>query len=93
MIFSTNAAETSVTIDGVTCVVDSGMAKEKSYDASKGMGVLALTEINRSSADQRKGRAGRKGGGQRVRGCQRAVLTPERSVQPLQAEPLAHALS
>ncbi|XP_076319099.1 putative ATP-dependent RNA helicase DHX34 [Tachypleus tridentatus] len=57
-IISTNIAETSVTIDGVRFVVDSGKVKEMSYDATYRMQRLQEFCISRASAEQRKGRAG-----------------------------------
>ena len=63
VVFSTNVAETSVTIPGIKVVVDAGLAKEKKYDAKRNMGVLELNVITQSSANQRKGRAGRTGPG------------------------------
>ncbi|CAG4935037.1 unnamed protein product [Colias eurytheme] len=62
-IVSTNIAETSVTIDGIRFVVDSGKVKEMSYDASTKMQRLKEFWISKASADQRKGRAGRTGPG------------------------------
>ena len=62
-ILSTNIAETSVTIDGVRFVADSGRAKEMLHDAASGGGALQEGWISRASADQRKGRAGRTGPG------------------------------
>ncbi|XP_028917678.1 putative ATP-dependent RNA helicase DHX57 isoform X2 [Ornithorhynchus anatinus] len=59
IIISTNIAETSVTIDDVVYVIDSGKMKEKRYDASKGMESLEDTFVSRANALQRKGRAGR----------------------------------
>eukprot|EP00761_Pharyngomonas_kirbyi_P000437 gb/GECH01000437.1/.p1 GENE.gb/GECH01000437.1/~~gb/GECH01000437.1/.p1 ORF type:complete len:1545 (+),score=293.73 gb/GECH01000437.1/:1-4635(+) len=59
IIYSTNIAETSVTIDGVVYVIDSGMQKAARYDAKKGMNMVELENISQSSAIQRKGRAGR----------------------------------
>uniref|UniRef100_A0A3P8ZFT8 Putative ATP-dependent RNA helicase DHX57 n=1 Tax=Esox lucius TaxID=8010 RepID=A0A3P8ZFT8_ESOLU len=59
IIISTNIAETSVTIDDVVYVVDSGKMKEKSYDASKSMESLEETWVSRANALQRRGRAGR----------------------------------
>ena len=59
VVVATNVAETSVTIDGVRHVVDGGLARVARYDAERGVGTLFLEEISRSSADQRKGRAGR----------------------------------
>ena len=62
-IISTNIAETSITIDGVRFVVDSGRAKEMMHDVASGAGSLQEGWISRASADQRKGRAGRTGPG------------------------------
>uniref|UniRef100_A0A4W5KEL6 Putative ATP-dependent RNA helicase DHX57 n=1 Tax=Hucho hucho TaxID=62062 RepID=A0A4W5KEL6_9TELE len=59
IIISTNIAETSVTIDDVVYVVDSGKMKEKSYDASKSMESLEESWVSRANALQRRGRAGR----------------------------------
>uniref|UniRef100_A0A8C9PEX5 Putative ATP-dependent RNA helicase DHX57 n=1 Tax=Spermophilus dauricus TaxID=99837 RepID=A0A8C9PEX5_SPEDA len=58
IIISTNIAETSITIDDVVYVIDSGKMKEK-YDASKGMESLEDTFVSQANALQRKGRAGR----------------------------------
>ena len=62
-IVSTNIAETSVTIDGVRFVADSGKVKEMQYDRMLKMQVLKEFWISRASAEQRKGRAGRTGPG------------------------------
>ncbi|XP_058051151.1 probable ATP-dependent RNA helicase DHX34 isoform X6 [Ahaetulla prasina] len=62
-IISTNIAETSVTIDGVRFVVDSGKVKEMSYDSKAKLHRLQEFWISRASAEQRKGRAGRTGPG------------------------------
>jgi ATP-dependent helicase HrpB len=59
VIVSTNVAETSVTIDGVRHVVDSGLARIARYDAERGINTLFIEPISRASAEQRKGRAGR----------------------------------
>ncbi|MES2596630.1 MAG: ATP-dependent RNA helicase [Verrucomicrobiota bacterium] len=59
VIVATNVAETSITIDGIRHVVDSGVARVARYDAERGIGTLLLEPISRASADQRKGRAGR----------------------------------
>jgi ATP-dependent helicase HrpB len=59
VVVSTNVAETSVTIDGIRHVVDSGLARISRFDAERGIGTLFIEEISRASADQRKGRAGR----------------------------------
>ncbi|XP_062554172.1 probable ATP-dependent RNA helicase DHX34 [Armigeres subalbatus] len=62
-IISTNIAETSVTIDGIRFVIDSGKVKEMSYDATTKMQRLKEFWISKASAEQRKGRAGRTGPG------------------------------
>jgi ATP-dependent helicase HrpB len=59
VIVSTNVAETSLTIDGVTGVIDSGLARVASYDPRRGINTLLIEKISRASADQRAGRAGR----------------------------------
>ncbi len=59
VVVATNVAETSVTIDGIRHVVDSGLARVARYDAERGIGTLFVEPISRASADQRKGRAGR----------------------------------
>ncbi|KAL0277553.1 UNVERIFIED_CONTAM: hypothetical protein PYX00_004798 [Menopon gallinae] len=62
-IISTNIAETSITIDGIRFVIDSGKVKEMSYDSVYKVQRLKEFWISRSSAEQRKGRAGRTGPG------------------------------
>jgi len=59
IVLATNVAETSVTVEGVTAVVDSGLARQMIYDPSVGLDRLELVPISRASADQRTGRAGR----------------------------------
>jgi len=59
VVLATNVAQTSVTIDGVTAVVDSGLARVMRFDPSIGLDRLELERISRASADQRAGRAGR----------------------------------
>lgn len=62
-IVSTNIAETSITIDGIRFVADSGKVKEMSYDPLCKMQRLKEFWISKASAEQRKGRAGRTGPG------------------------------
>ncbi|CAH8840102.1 unnamed protein product [Trichobilharzia szidati] len=62
-ILSTNIAETSLTIDGIRFVADSGKVKELSWDAKARMRCLKEFSISKASANQRKGRAGRTGPG------------------------------
>ncbi|XP_038625680.1 3'-5' RNA helicase YTHDC2 isoform X2 [Tachyglossus aculeatus] len=59
IILSTNIAETSITINDVAFVIDSGKMKEKSYDAMNCVTILKMVWISKASALQRKGRAGR----------------------------------
>jgi ATP-dependent helicase HrpB len=59
IVLSTNVAETSLTIEGVTAVVDTGLARSLSFDPHVGMDRLQLVPISQASADQRAGRAGR----------------------------------
>jgi ATP-dependent helicase HrpB len=56
---STNVAETSVTVPGVTAVVDSGLEKVARYDADRGIDSLTTERISQAAAEQRAGRAGR----------------------------------
>ncbi len=63
VVLATNVAETSITIDGVSAVVDSGMVRELRFDPSQGLDRLELVRVSRASADQRAGRAGRQGPG------------------------------
>ncbi|TPX47708.1 hypothetical protein SeLEV6574_g02520 [Synchytrium endobioticum] len=63
-ILSTNIAETSVTIDGIRFIIDSGKVKEMGYEASTSVSKLAEYWIAKSSAKQRAGRAGRTGPGE-----------------------------
>ena len=59
IVLATNVAETSLTIDGVTAVVDSGFARVLRHDAGRGLDTLLVERISVASADQRRGRAGR----------------------------------
>ncbi|HLP00645.1 MAG TPA: helicase-related protein, partial [Opitutaceae bacterium] len=59
IIVATNVAETSLTIDGVTAVVDSGLARMARFDPHRGINTLLVEKISAASADQRAGRAGR----------------------------------
>ena len=59
IVIATNIAETSITIDDVTFVVDAGKMKEKRYDQEKSMESLETVWVSRANAIQRRGRAGR----------------------------------
>lgn len=67
IIVSTNVAETSLTIPGVTLVIDSGDARMAVFDARRGFDTLLIREISQASAEQRAGRAGRTRAGRCVR--------------------------
>jgi len=67
IIVSTNVAETSLTIDGVTTVIDSGLARIARFDPHRGINTLLIERISVASADQRAGRAGRTAPGVAVR--------------------------
>ena len=67
IIVSTNVAETSLTIDGVTAVVDCGLARMARFDVHRGINTLLIEKISVASADQRAGRAGRTAPGVCVR--------------------------
>ena len=59
IILSTNIAESSVTIDDVLAVIDSGKVREMKYDTQKRMSVMSTNDTSQASATQRRGRAGR----------------------------------
>ena len=67
IIVSTNVAETSLTIDGVTVVIDCGLARVARFDSHRGINTLLIEKISIASADQRAGRAGRTAPGVCVR--------------------------
>jgi ATP-dependent helicase HrpB len=67
IVLATNVAETSVTIDGITAVVDTGLARVMRFDPVAGLDRLELEPISQASADQRAGRAGRTAPGQCLR--------------------------
>lgn len=59
VVLGTNIAETSLTIDGICFVVDTGFCKQKTYNPRTGMESLIVTPVSRAAAQQRAGRAGR----------------------------------
>lgn len=59
VVLATSIAETSITIDGVRVVIDSGLQRLPVYEASTGITRLETTRVSQASADQRSGRAGR----------------------------------
>ena len=63
VILATAIAETSLTIEGISSVVDSGWSRRPSFDPGNGLSRLTTVRVSRGSADQRAGRAGRLGPG------------------------------
>ncbi len=59
VVVATNVAESSLTIDGIRIVIDSGLARIPRFDPYRGINTLLIEKISRASADQRAGRAGR----------------------------------
>jgi ATP-dependent helicase HrpB len=59
IVLATNIAETSLTIEGVRVVVDSGLVRRAAFDPASGMSRLETRRISRAAAEQRQGRAGR----------------------------------
>ena len=79
IILATNVAETSLTVEGVTDVIDSGLHKVLRFDAETAVDHLVTEQISLDSADQRAGRAGRTGPGRATRlWDQRTMLRPHR---------------
>ena len=83
VIFSTNVAETSLTIDGVVAVIDSGLARVARHSPWTGMQSLLTAPISRASAAQRAGRAGRTRAGI----CVRLYTSREHDARPLRDAP------
>ncbi|MFD1379326.1 ATP-dependent helicase HrpB [Fodinicurvata halophila] len=63
VVLATSIAESSLTIEGVSTVIDSGLGRRPVFDPARGMSRLETRRISRASADQRRGRAGRLGPG------------------------------
>src|SRR5438128_3120951 len=83
VVVATNVAETSITIDGVRLVIDSGLARIPRFDANRGINTLLVERISQSSADQRAGRAGRTAPGV----CMRLWSRDEHAYRPEQELP------
>lgn len=92
IILSTSIAETSLTIDGVRIVVDSGLARVARFDVRRGMSGLVTIPVSRAVADQRRGRAGRQGPGVCYRSWTENEHTqlPEFPVPEVRTSDLAH---
>ncbi len=59
IVLATNVAETSVTVDGIAIVIDTGLSRQLRFDPDVGLDRLELLPISKASAEQRAGRAGR----------------------------------
>ncbi|MGH7798555.1 MAG: ATP-dependent helicase HrpB [Candidatus Binatia bacterium] len=80
IVVATNVAETSLTIDGVRLVIDSGLARIPRYDPYRGINTLLVEKISRAASDQRAGRAGRTAPGH----CLRLWTAHEQNTRPAQ---------
>ena len=83
VVLATNVAESSVTVEGVCAVVDSGLHRIARFDAGRGLDRLRIEPISHASADQRAGRAGRLGPGL----CLRLWTESEQAGRPRQPSP------
>lgn len=91
VIFSTNIAEASVTIDGIIYVVDSGFVKERAYNPLSGVETLTAVPVSKAAAAQRAGRAGRTRPGKCFRLYKEETYTslPDANVPEIQRSNLA----
>lgn len=92
IVLATNVAETSITIPGITMVVDGGYERSARYDIELGADTLVTNRIPRASAEQRAGRAGRTGPGMCIRCWPEHMQLPERSPPEIQRSDLGGAL-
>ena len=94
VIVATNVAETSITIEGIRLVIDSGLARIPRYDPHRGINTLFVERISQSSAEQRAGRAGRTAPGRCVRLWSKAehVERPSREVPEIERLDLSEVL-
>lgn len=83
VVLATNVAETSITAEGITTVVDSGLARIAGHDPWSGLPTLELQPISRASAAQRAGRAGRLGPGR----CLRLYSRGDHDARPAETVP------
>jgi ATP-dependent helicase HrpB len=94
LILATNVAESSVTVEGVTAVIDSGLARVATYSQWTGLPTLQVGRVSQASAIQRAGRAGRTGPGQVVRLYSREdyALRPEHDTPEIARADLSQLL-
>jgi ATP-dependent helicase HrpB len=83
VILSTNVAESSVTIDGVACVVDTGLVRSATHAPWSGLPTLAVVKASRASLAQRAGRAGRTRPGR----CYRLFTKADEAARPAHDTP------
>ena len=83
VVLATSIAETSVTVEGVTCVIDSGLMRVPRFSPSTGMSGLVTLPLSRDRAEQRRGRAGRVRPGV----CYRLWTEGEDLVRPAKSTP------
>ncbi|MGH7940851.1 MAG: ATP-dependent RNA helicase [Limisphaerales bacterium] len=83
VVVATNVAETSLTIDGIRLVIDSGLARIARYDPNRGINTLLIERISQASAEQRSGRAGRTASGV----CKRLWSSDEHAHRPARELP------
>lgn len=89
VVLATSIAETSLTIEGITTVVDTGFGRKQKYDPKAGLSRLETVQISQDAADQRAGRAGRLGPGVCYRMWSLATqhqLQPHRTPEILEAD-------
>ncbi len=91
IVLATNVAETSVTVDGVTIVIDTGLSRQLRFDPNVGLDRLELLPISKASAEQRSGRAGRQQPGLCIRLWSEAShrARPEQTAPEIQRVDLA----
>jgi len=89
VVLSTSIAETSLTIEGITTVIDSGLSRVPKFDPRSGLTTLETVKVTQDAADQRAGRAGRLGPGVCYRLWTKAThqfLSPARQPEILDAD-------
>ena len=89
VVLATSIAETSLTIEGVSVVVDTGFGKTSRFDPKSGLSRLETVRISKDAADQRAGRAGRLGPGTAYRMWSKATqerMAPHRTPEILEAD-------
>ncbi|CCD25179.1 DEAH-box ATP-dependent RNA helicase PRP22 NDAI_0E03620 [Naumovozyma dairenensis CBS 421] len=95
VVFATNIAETSITIDGIFYVIDPGFAKINTYNPRAAMEQLIVSPISQAQANQRKGRAGRTGPGKCYRLYTETAFYNEmlpNSIPEIQRQNLSHTI-